>query len=202
MRQRRQPEPEREEPDGEKAEDLRTPARLGWGRPQPAADDRPQAQVPPTSGALRRMKKGQKTPQAVKQAFLDVLRHTGNITAAATVLGMNRDTYYEWVKKDPTFRAAAEDAMDEGIDRLLIEVRRRAVDGVDEPVGFYKGKPGAFVKRYSDNLLMFLVKARRPEYRDNYRGELHGHMGGPPDGNPDLGRKLLDEMDEEALGDD
>jgi len=74
-------------------------------------------------------------------------------------------------------------------DSLVEEARRRAVDGVDEPV-IYKGRvagrweingkevpPGTpsavfvpvTVRRYSDQLLMFLIKARKPEYRDAAR---------------------------------
>jgi hypothetical protein len=62
-------------------------------------------------------------------------------------------------------------------DRLEEEAWRRAVDGVDEPVGFYRGKPSAWVKRYSDTLLIFLLKALRPEkYRERY--EHSGPEGG------------------------
>ena len=46
-----------------------------------------------------------------------------------------------------------------------------------EPTGWYKGKPGGYVQRYSDNLLMFEVKRQIPEYRD--RWELTGAGGQP-----------------------
>jgi hypothetical protein len=59
-------------------------------------------------------------------------------------------------------------------DRLEEEAWRRAVDGVEEPVGFYRGEPGAYVRRYSDTLLIFLLKGLRPEkYRERYE-----HSGG------------------------
>ena len=58
--------------------------------------------------------------------------------------------------------------MDEAIDIMEEEARRRAFEGVDEPVGFWQGKSETTVKRYSDTLAIFLMKAHRPEkFRDN-----------------------------------
>ena len=62
---------------------------------------------------------------------------------------------------------------------LEAEARRRAAIGVDEPV-FYKGKVVGHIRKYSDNLLMFLLKAHWPEkFRDNYGVEHSGPSGGP-----------------------
>ena len=46
---------------------------------------------------------------------------------------------------------------------------------MEKPVGWYKGKPGGYVREYSDVLLMFRLKALRPEkYREpvEVRGSL------------------------------
>ncbi len=60
-------------------------------------------------------------------------------------------------------------------DRLEAEAWRRAVEGVERPVGWYQGKPGGYVKEYSDVLLIFLLKGLRPEkYRE--RMELKGGL--------------------------
>ena len=51
-----------------------------------------------------------------------------------------------------------------------VEARRRAVEGVEEPVGWFQGTPGGTVRKYSDTLLIFLLKGARPhKYRDNIR---------------------------------
>lgn len=42
------------------------------------------------------------------------------------------------------------------------EAHRRAVDGIDEPV-FYKGDECGHIRRYSDRLLEFLLKADNPQ---------------------------------------
>lgn len=47
-------------------------------------------------------------------------------------------------------------------DALEAEARRRAVDGVPEPV-FHQGKKCGTVKKYSDRMLEILLKGHRPE---------------------------------------
>ena len=73
-----------------------------------------------------------------------------------------------------TFRADWDEALEEARELLEAEARRRAAIGVDEPV-FYKGKVVGHIRKYSDNLLMFLLKAHWPEkFRDNYAVEHSG----------------------------
>lgn len=68
-------------------------------------------------------------------------------------------------------RSAGEDAIETGTDLLEDDVRRRAVDGVEEPL-FHQGKKVGLTRKYSDTLLIFLLKARRPaKYRDSVRLE-------------------------------
>jgi len=86
-----------------------------------------------------------------------------------------RSTLYLWRRMHKEFAEAMADAMEEGADLLEDECLRRARDGVEVP-RFHKGKISGYVRRYSDALLIFLLKARRPEkYRDrivaNGRGE-------------------------------
>lgn len=63
-----------------------------------------------------------------------------------------------------------------GVVSLEAEARRRAMDGVDEPV-YHKGEVVGHVRKYSDTLLIFLLKAHRPhKYRDNYKIEHGGQV--------------------------
>ena len=50
----------------------------------------------------------------------------------------------------------------EATEHLEREAWRRAHDGIAEPV-FQHGKQVGTIQRYSDNLLMFLLKARAPD---------------------------------------
>lgn len=100
-----------------------------------------------------------------KRAFLAAYAECGTVTHAAEYAGISRDTHYEWLKDD-AYRQAFEEAYEEAIEHLEVEARRRAASGVDEPV-FYLGQQVGAVRKYSDNLLMFLLKAARPErYKD------------------------------------
>ena len=102
-----------------------------------------------------------------REKFLTELRRTGNVTLSARVVGTTRFTVYGWRDRDAAFAAAWDEAVEEAADLLEAEARRRAHDGVEEPV-FYQGDVVGHVKKYSDVLLMFLLKGIRPEkYREN-----------------------------------
>lgn len=104
--------------------------------------------------------------QEKKRTFLASLAQAGgNVTAASDESGINRRTAYLWRSNDAAFAAAWDDALNTGLDELEAEARRRAFDGVEEPV-FYKGEVCGHIRRYSDSLIMFMLKAYRPQFRD------------------------------------
>lgn len=133
-----------------------------------------------------RAKTGQKrTPKKApkrtwRAAFLLALSKTGNVSDACRASKKSRSWAYEQREADESFKRAWDEAMDQAVDALEAEARRRAVQGVDKPV-FYKGKRvRTRVREYSDVLLIFLLKAARPDkYRENYRHE-HAGPGGAP----------------------
>jgi hypothetical protein len=109
-----------------------------------------------------------KLTKARQECFLQTLAETGSVIDAVCVAGTSRTRVYELRKVDPAFSAAWAEAEDIAADRLEDEARRRAVEGVPEPVVSGgklvrddSGQPIA-VRRYSDGLLMALLKARRP----------------------------------------
>ena len=118
------------------------------------------------------------TPKKL-QEFLNELAETGNVLATAKMLNLSRRDLYRVRKEDPDFHAAWEEAMDQAADHLEAEARRRAVEGWEEPV-FYQGIETGLVRKYSDTLLIFLLKGARPEkYRDRVSTELSGPGGAP-----------------------
>lgn len=123
---------------------------------------------------LRTRRTSKKDPVAeARVAFLEHLARGVSITAAAQAAGVGRRTVYEWRAADQTFAEAWDSALDEGSDLLEDEALRRAVHGVSRPVAV--GKQVVDVVEYSDVLLIFLLKARRPErYRDNVRVRTEG----------------------------
>lgn len=111
-------------------------------------------------------------------AFALVLAETGQVKKAAEAIGMSRFTVYKWRKQFPDFAEAWDDAAKASVYTLEDEATRRAVEGVAEPI-YYKGMRVDTIARYSDTLLIFLLKGLAPEkYRDNLRAELTGADGG------------------------
>lgn len=118
------------------------------------------------------------TPEKWRPKFLAALAKTCNVTASARAAGVERQTAYAHRAQDADFAEQWEDALQQGIDHLETEAHRRAFEGVEEPVGWHQGVAGGTVRRYSDVLAIFLLKAHRPEkYRE--RHEISGPNGGP-----------------------
>jgi len=112
------------------------------------------------------MRKLKLTP-ARQERFLEALADTGSVTTAVAIAGTSRTRVYELRKADPAFASAWQDAEEIAADRLEDEARRRAVEGVPEPlvsagklVRDDNGQP-IMVPRYSDTLLLALLRARR-----------------------------------------
>lgn len=98
--------------------------------------------------------------------FLKKLAETGNVSAAARAAGASRSRIYQLKAKSPSFAADWADALETATDALDAEARRRAMDGVETP-RFHQGQIAGTVKKYSDSLLMFLLRAHRPDlYRE------------------------------------
>jgi hypothetical protein len=104
---------------------------------------------------------------------LESLIATCNVSEAASAAKTGRTTVYEWRETDPVFAAAWDAALEEAVDALEAEVRRRAVEGVEEPI-YYQGQRVGMVRRYSDILLMFYLKRYRPQFRDQFKVEHSG----------------------------
>ena len=101
-----------------------------------------------------------KADRAVAQAaFLEMLRQRGNIREACEAARIGRQTAYDWRAQDPAFAAAWQDALEDACDGLETAAWVRA-------------------RKQSDTLLIFLLKAHRPDkYRETTRTELTGANG-------------------------
>ena len=103
-----------------------------------------------------------------RPVFLDLLGKSGNVSLSAHEAGIARQTAYDARDRDKEFGKAWEDAMEQAADVLEREAWRRASEGVEQPV-FFQGKVCGTVRKYSDVLLIFLLKGARP---DKYREQL------------------------------
>jgi hypothetical protein len=105
-------------------------------------------------------------PRNARERFLKAFAEWGNMSAAAKAAGVSRTTVYDWQEHDQEFALAFKQADLQATESLEREAWRRAREGTAEPV-YQHGKQVGTIQRYSDNLLMFLLKARAPErYRD------------------------------------
>lgn len=127
------------------------------------------------------MKKQNNLKQA---AFLAAYAETGNLTLAALAAKCSRRSHHNWLK-NPEYQAKFNQAQEIAVESMEAEARRRAVDGTDVPVFGSGGRDVGTVqvgtmKRYSDVLLIFLLKAANPKkYRDRIDHQHTGANGGP-----------------------
>jgi hypothetical protein len=119
----------------------------------------------PPIGPVAKLRREQTQPRA-RERFLQVYAQCGNVTHAAKLAGVGRATVYIWEEHDAEFALAFRQAGIQATEVLEKEAWRRAKDGIAEPV-YQHGKQVGTIQRYSDQLLMFLLRARAPErYRD------------------------------------
>lgn len=102
-------------------------------------------------------------------AFLEALETGVSIRAATKLAGVGCSTVFEWRKADLDFAVDWEAAYASGTDLLVAEAHRRAVNGVVTKV-YFDGGQRVEIRKYSDLLLIFLLKARDPaRYDDRVR---------------------------------
>lgn len=136
-----------------------------------------------------------------KRAFLSAFAQTGCVSRAADLAGCSRNSHYNWLKTDAEYAVAFEDAEMMVGDLLESEAMRRATEGIEEQV-IHRGQPcfryvdeqgndvdrdapnakkvPLTVRRYSDTLLIFLMKGRIPKRYGDWRRIEHSGPGGAP----------------------
>lgn len=110
------------------------------------------------------------------ERFLEKLGQCGVIEHAARLAIVGKRTVYERRDADPEFAAAMSAALESHIQVMEQEMIRRAVEGTERPV-FHQGLECGRIREYSDTLLIFALKAKRPDvYRENIKHEHAGQM--------------------------
>lgn len=101
------------------------------------------------------------------QRFIAELTKHGNVTHALKAAKASRAWIYEKRRDDQEFADAFKEAKACGLECLIDEAHRRAYEGVEEP----KTVAGeeVWVTKYSDTLLMFLIKQADPTYREHFQ---------------------------------
>ncbi len=113
-----------------------------------------------------------------RETFVQALAETGNISESCRQIGFSRSIVYAHREQNSEFAAGWDEALDVATDSLEAEVRRRGHDGYEEPV-FYQGVMVATIRKYSDTLLIFLLKKHNPAFRDHTSINLGGQRDNP-----------------------
>jgi Protein of unknown function (DUF3102) len=104
--------------------------------------------------------------RARQAAFLAAFRVMPLVAKAARAAQISRRRHYHWLAADPEYRRVFEETAQLVYGQIHDEAVTRAVEGWLEPV-FYQGRPCGVVRRYSDSLLMLLLKLKMPEKYGN-----------------------------------
>ncbi len=123
--------------------------------------------------------KSQKPADNWKEIFLAALLKSSNVSAACRQAKIPRISAYNHRSKDEEFARAWDDALEEALDDAESEAWRRGRDGIISNRQYDKeGNLISETRQYSDTLLIFMLKAHRPEkFRETIRNELTGARG-------------------------
>ena len=112
-----------------------------------------------------------KFTQEKKALFIKELCKDAIVTRSCKICGVEPQTVYGHRHSDPDFAKAWDEAVRIGSDTLVEEAQRRAM-GYYTPMYDKDGNPSGERFSSSDILMMFLLKGRRPEYRDKVNLDL------------------------------
>jgi hypothetical protein len=99
------------------------------------------------------------------------LTETANVTRSAEAVKMHRNSAYHERARNELFAAGWKAAIGRALDDLELAALERAAHGYDKDV-VYQGERTDKIRLYSDALLMFLLRAHRPEVYDKASGKI------------------------------
>jgi len=105
-----------------------------------------------------------------KRRWLVAYARCGTISGSTKITGMDWRNHYHWLHKDEDYKKAFEQAKQIAGDFIEDSIIEAATSGDEVPV-IYEGKITGHYQRKSDILRMFVLKARKPEYRDNFAAQ-------------------------------
>jgi len=94
-------------------------------------------------------------------AFIAALTGDPNVSRSAAAAGVSRKSAYAAKKKSALLAELWDEALNISTDELASEARRRAMEGVEEPI-YYDGIRVGTRTIYSDKLMVLLLRAHRP----------------------------------------
>lgn len=123
----------------------------------PVSNDAAESAIETAAGSNRNA-----SLQPRQRRLLSSFKACGQLTKAAKIARVSRSTHYLWLQRDGGYAAEFRRVEAEVVDMLEEEAIRRGKDGIPQPV-VYKRELVGFRLKYSSALLIFLLKAWRPE---------------------------------------
>jgi hypothetical protein len=117
-----------------------------------------------------------------QQAFLKAFEESCCVRWAARAAQIAPRTHYRWLRRDASYAANFAESKCVAADLLESVAVERAVHGIAEPV-FYQGVKCGTITRYSDGLLMQLLRAFKPERYNVQRQEVSARQLPPVQSN-------------------
>jgi hypothetical protein len=119
--------------------------------------------------------RGRPISAKARRAFLDALRLSPDVTAAAAAAGHNRRAFYRVRESDREFAEAWTDALEEGLDRVEAAMFRYATEGYVECTYDAQGNLVSRRVREDPTSAARLLAAHRPAlWSERHRLEVDG----------------------------
>ncbi|MBA7569204.1 hypothetical protein ES695_11575 [Candidatus Atribacteria bacterium 1244-E10-H5-B2] len=104
----------------------------------------------------------ERTNRTKKDLFLKAYEsNMGHISKACGASNIGRQTYYDWIEKDPKFKQAVENIEEGFIDLAECALRKNIKKRMQRAIEFY------------------LCNKKKGEYSNTFKGEITGAGGGP-----------------------
>jgi hypothetical protein len=115
----------------------------------------------------------ERTTETMKAAMLEALVKTlGVVQQAAIIVGINRQTHYNWLANDPEYKAAFEDIGEVALDFAESQLHKQIANGEVSSTIFYlktKGKRRGYIEKMEhDNQGEIIIKVQYASDSPNY----------------------------------
>jgi len=135
----------------------------------------PAERLPPTD-VYSESRKWNPIEERAFPAFFTTLAETGMYSRAARSVGWSQESLYSFRRDNIEFQTLCDQALERYRDVFIVEAKRRAVDGCDEPI-VSAGQIIGTKKVFSDRLIELFMKRHDHGFRDNKTIEVTGQLG-------------------------
>lgn len=94
--------------------------------------------------------------QLIKKALIKAMEQTlGIVTQACRIVGVSRNTYYDYYNQDPEFRKECDSIQELALDFAELALQKKIMHGDTTAIIFYlktKGRKRGYIEKYEANI--------------------------------------------------